>query len=264
MMYSIENLSNEILKLKKENKSFSLVTLVNICGSAPQDLGAKMLVDEKGLLWGTVGGGKIENQCIEYAKEMLLSSNIAKNQTMTWNLQKEIGMTCGGEVSFLFEYFGKKQSWNVVVFGAGHVAQELVRILCRLDCHIDIVDNREEWIAKIPAANNIETHLVDKLENYTKQLSSHSFIVCMSQGHATDVPVLSQVLLEDYPYVGVIGSEIKGKAIKAELKEKGIQDFKLDSLICPLGLPIGNNSPEEIALSIAAQLLQHRLKVFNY
>ena len=95
--------------------------MVEAQGSTPQDAGTKMLVDESGLAHGTVGGGKVEHRAIEYAQQML-GDDSRNREIVDWNLQRDIGMTCGGLVKLFFEVFNR-DDWHIVIFGAGHVSQ---------------------------------------------------------------------------------------------------------------------------------------------
>lgn len=242
-------------KLTEEGKSFVMVTMTGVRGSAPQDIGAKMLVTEEGLFFGTVGGGKVEMHSIKVAKEILASQDI-EPRTFTWNLQKDIGMSCGGEVTFVFEHH-KQSAWPIVIFGAGHVAQALTRVLSKLNCSVTCVDSREEWVAKLEGVKGIH-HPTPK--DVVSTFSPKSFFMSMTMGHAHDVPILLEIFKHapDCPYVGVIGSDVKGIKIKRELKEMGVTDEFLAKLRVPMGLPIGTNQPYEMAISIAAELLQVR------
>src|SRR5690606_35704731 len=117
------------------------------------DIGAKIIVTESGLQFGTVGGGKVEAKAIQFAKELLSDKNpkemTSNGLLLTWNLQTDVGMTCGGQVQLFFEkYFSN--SWTIAVFGAGHVAQSVTRLLLGLNCQIHCVDPRKEWIDKLP------------------------------------------------------------------------------------------------------------------
>ena len=132
----------EINQALQEEKQFCIITLIKIKGSAPQNIGAKMLVSPTGYLSGTIGGGKIENHCIEYAKKEFFSLQ-ACTHTKMWNLQKDIGMTCGGEVEFLFEFVKSQSKWNIALFGAGHIVQALCPLLILLDVQIFVIDNRK-------------------------------------------------------------------------------------------------------------------------
>jgi xanthine dehydrogenase accessory factor len=111
-----------LAELSKSGAPFVSVTMVEAVGSTPQDAGTKMLVDRSGLAFGTVGGGKVENQAIQFAKQMLGEKTTPAGRLVEWNLQRDVGMTCGGVVKLYFEAFNH-QAWRIVVFGAGHVAQ---------------------------------------------------------------------------------------------------------------------------------------------
>jgi xanthine dehydrogenase accessory factor len=165
-------------------------------------------------------------------------------------------MSCGGEVTFLFEHFPQAQ-WPVVIFGAGHVAQALTRILAPMSCQVTCIDSREDWINKLENVKAIH-HLEPK--DLVKNFSSQTFFICMTMGHAFDVPILVEIARHapDCPYVGVIGSDIKGLKIKKELSELGISKEFINKLRVPIGLPIGTNHPHEIAISVAAELIQVR------
>lgn len=244
-------------ELEKQNISFVVVTLVNVRGSAPQDEGAKAIVSRNGLEAGTVGGGKVEAQAIDTALEILQSEDPKTPFLITWNLQKDIGMTCGGEVQFLFEHH-HQQSWPICILGAGHVSQALCRTLANLNCQITCIDPRDEWLEKLP--NKVKAIQADYPENLIVTLPKNSFFISMTKGHAFDVPVLKEIAnhAPDAPYVGVIGSSVKANTIRSELKELGVDEGFIESIRSPIGLPIGTNNPFEIAISITAELLQVR------
>lgn len=255
------NLWKECADLNQTGESFVMITMTAARGSAPQDPGAKMIVTKDGLHAGTVGGGKVEMAAIKKAQDLLASPNQRPPETHTWNLQKDIGMSCGGEVTFVFESF-KSSHWPIVIFGAGHVAQALTRLLSQLNCQVTCVDSREEWVQKLEGIKAIH-HSEPK--EMVKTFSPKSFFLCMTMGHAHDVPILLEIAKHapECPYVGVIGSEVKGIKIKKELSDLGVEKSFLSKLRVPIGLPIGSNHPYEIAISISAELLQEREKNFT-
>lgn len=240
-------------------EAYVTITLVDFKGSVPQSLGAKAKVGSCGLLTGTVGGGKVEAKAILFAQEILLDPASLKCQLITWNLTLDVGMTCGGVVTFLFEV-ERPSSWNIAVFGAGHVAQVLVPLLTKLDCSITCIDNRTEWLDKIQPAENLVKTLSQSPEKVLHELPQDCFLVLMTQGHSTDLPILAEILKtrSNVPYVGVIGSKTKALSLKAHLKAMDFTKEKIESYHCPIGLEFGNNTPVEIAYSIIAQLLQAR------
>jgi xanthine dehydrogenase accessory factor len=252
---------NQINKYIELGSSFCVATLVNVRGSAPQDQGAKIIILPDGSIEGTIGGGKIENHTIEYAKNLLNGGEVKQTFFETWNLQKDIGMTCGGEVSIFFEVYNKTP-WNVVIFGAGHVSQSLVKVLALLKCNLTVVDNRKEWLSKIENYSNVKIVFKEDMSSYIKEVSDNSFIVIMTMGHSTDLPILKEILVKNsvYPFLGVIGSKSKRNTIEKELSKNNIKNT---NFLCPIGLPIGDNSPAEIAMSISAQLLEYKDDFFQ-
>jgi xanthine dehydrogenase accessory factor len=244
-------------RLDEAGDAFVCVTLAGAKGSVPQEIGAKMLVteNENGRACGTIGGGRVEEAAIRHACELLGRGAEVPCEMVEWNLQKDIGMTCGGVVTFLFEVF-QPASWTIAIFGAGHVSQALVRILTSLSCRIAVFDTRPEMLAALPEAPNVRRRLIEPLENAVDELPEGSFVAVMTQGHRTDKPVLEQILkTRAFPYLGVIGSASKAAVLRRELRESDIAepDFR-----CPIGLPLGKDTPEEIAISIAAEMLQVR------
>ncbi|MCB0348338.1 MAG: XdhC family protein [Bdellovibrionales bacterium] len=245
-------------ELNETSTTFVAVTMLSNKGHAPQDPGAKMIVTKDGLHWGTVGGGKVEARCIVEASKLLESTS--GPQVYTWNLQRDIGMTCGGEVTYLFETF-IAASWPIVIFGAGHVAQAVVRILLHLDCQITCIDHRKDWLDKMPSSPKLKIVHALNPEKIVTDLFSDSYFLSMTQGHAMDLPILQNLYTHfpKAPYIGGIGSAIKAKKLTKELIEFGINKDILDhNFHCPIGLPLGTNHPYEIAISVIAELLQTR------
>lgn len=256
----LKNMSNKV----SDQQDFVLITLVDYKGSVPQALGAKAAVNEAGLLDGTVGGGKVEARAILFAKELLKNQTSPVCQLVTWNLTTDIGMTCGGVVTFLFEV-SRSQPWKIVVFGAGHVAQELVPLLTKLSCHVTCIDQRSEWLDKIPQAPNLFKIQADNPKDLVSNFSNECFFVLMTQGHASDLPILSEILKQhqDAAYIGVIGSKTKALSLKSNLQKMDFNDEQIKKFNCPIGLDIGNNTPIEISYSVIAQLLQKRDQIIK-
>ncbi len=243
-------------ELQSGSAPFCCVTLVDSIGSAPADRGAKMLVTPAGLVAGTVGGGKIEARALLQAQQMLQSGQ-SQAQFEQWNLQTDLQMTCGGVVRLFFEPFNIAR-WPIAVFGAGHVAQSLVRVLLPLDCALSCFDTRAEWLNQLPDDPKMRRVLSDNLAGEVASLPDNTFVVLMTMGHATDLPILRELLPRPFPYLGVIGSKAKASALRRTLLQDNFSPEACARFFCPLGLPLGSNHTQEIAISIAAQLLQHR------
>ncbi len=273
--------------LLADGQPFVSVTLVDVVASAPADVGSKMLVTSDGLFHGSVGGGKIEMKAIAEARALLAAGG--KNKFAEWNLQSEVGMTCGGVVRLYFETYNIA-IWPIIIFGAGHCAQALVRLpSLTMRSQVTVLDTREDWLAKMPATNPadhadgpaklriIHAKSPAALADHVAELPRNSFVLMMTMGHATDQPILIEILKrgrgmgekDGFKYVGVIGSEAKAGALKRGLIAAGISEEDATSgtwggrtgkYFCPLGWPVGSNDPAEIAVSVAGHLLELRGK----
>jgi xanthine dehydrogenase accessory factor len=248
----------QLVALENEGVPFVLVTLIEALGSTPQDTSAKMLVTAGGIHAGTVGGGKVEARALELAAEILAKTD-ARPRFISWTLKGDVGMTCGGSVKFYFEPHFGPGPWNIAVFGAGHVAQALLPVLIPLPCRITCADTRAEWLGRLPHAPNLRAIQLESPESLIPSLPDATFLVVMTQGHATDRPILRRALTErSFPFIGVIGSDAKAAMLRRELIADGVTPEQASRFHCPVGLDFGTNHPHEIALSITAQLLMER------
>ena len=244
--------------LLERGTPFVAVTVVDTLGSTPQDRGAKMLVSPAGRVFGTVGGGKVEARAIAEAQAMLADETSEKTRFHQWSLEKDIGMTCGGIVRFYFEAFNVTR-WNIVVFGAGHVAGALIELLEKLDCRITCIDPREEWLARVPESPKLTKILTPDMPSCVPQIPEKSFVVLMTMGHTTDKPILIEILrTRTFPYLGVIGSNAKAKRLRKDVLDAGLPDEATRAFFCPVGLELGSNHPYEIAVSVVAQMMEVR------
>jgi xanthine dehydrogenase accessory factor len=244
--------------LLEQGTPFVAVTVVDTVGSTPQDRGAKMLVTEAGRVFGTVGGGKIEARAIADAQALLTEDAAPKTRFVQWSLEKDIGMTCGGIVRVYFEAFNVTR-WKIVVFGAGHVANALIDLLVKLDCRVTCIDPREEWLARLPESPKLTKVLSSDMPSEVARIAEGSFVILMTMGHTTDKPILIEILrTRTFPYLGVIGSNAKAKRLRQDVLAAGLDEAATRAYFCPVGLEIGSNHPQEIAVSVVAQMLQVR------
>jgi xanthine dehydrogenase accessory factor len=247
-----------LIALEREGVAYVLVTLVEALGSTPQDTGAKMIVTAAGRHSGTVGGGKVEAKALALAGEILAGSGQPAPRLVNWTLKGDVGMTCGGSVKLFFDPH-RPQSWPIVIFGAGHIAQALVPVLTPLACEVTCIDPRQEWLDRLPAARNLRAIRSDDPVLIVDTLPDDAFVLFMTQGHSTDRPILQRALeTRSFPFIGVIGSAAKAAVLRKELVEAGIPAERAAQFHCPVGLDFGTNHPHEIALSIAAQLVTER------
>ncbi len=251
-----------IVTLEHAGTAFVLVVLVEALGSTPQDAGAKMIVTTAGRHSGTVGGGRVEAQAITFAQEHLTATgpDATKPRFVNWSLKADVGMTCGGSVKFYFEPHPARDAvWPIAIFGAGHIVQALVPVLLPLPCSITVCDSRPEWLEQLPHAANLRVVHQENPSDLVSTLAAHTFMLCMTKGHATDRPILQRALAErEFPFIAVIGSDAKAAVLRRELLATGLAPERVAKFHCPAGLDFGTNHPHEIALSIAAQLLSER------
>lgn len=244
-------------ELHESRTPFVEVVVVETRGSVPSVSGSKVLVTREGLVAGTIGGGNVEARALQVAQQ-LLAEKKETTHFVTWNLQTEIGMTCGGEMKIFFHCQHSKV-WTLAVFGAGHVAQSLVPLLCTLDAFVYCIDSREDWLDQLPNHSRLRKVCCPCPADFVDELPDDAFFMTMTQGHATDVPILQKILAGKKPfYVGAIGSTSKAKILKNDLLKLGIEAGALEKIHCPIGLRLGNSSPAEIAISVTAELLSVR------
>jgi xanthine dehydrogenase accessory factor len=255
-------LYEQLVALERAGQGFVLVTLVEALGSVPQDTGAKMIVTRSGHHAGTIGGGRVEAKALAVALELLAATgpDRARPHFVSWTLKGDVGMTCGGAVKLYFEpHPAGGAAWPIAIFGAGHVAQALVPVLLPLPCSLTVFDSRIEWLEKLPRARHLRVEHRADLASAVDALPADAFLLCMTQGHATDRPVLHRALTtRNFPFIGVIGSDAKAIVLRRELLAEGVSPDLVEKFHCPIGLDFGTNHPHEIALSIAAQLLTER------
>lgn len=255
-------------------------TIVDVTGSVPTDAGAKMLVTADGAYYGTVGGGKVEKRIIDEACSMIrnaqhsssfssktgdaVASDNANARFFDWSLNRDIGMTCGGSVRVYLESFNQS-IWHITVFGAGHVGQALISLLTNLDCRVTCIDSRVEWLDKLPDSPKLRRVLLNEMKDFVPEIPKNSYVLLMTMGHTTDKPILLEILKNwknvQYPYLGVIGSKAKAARLRMDIREAELPEKLGDVFYCPIGLPIGSNNPQEIAISVSAQLIEVRDRV---
>lgn len=250
----------ESIRLRQAGIPHCTVTVADARGSIPQEIGAKALVGEEGLLCGTIGGGKIEQYGCDKARELLNVRSDVRAILERINLNKNLGMTCAGEMTLLYEVFRPEFDWHVVIFGAGHVAQKLCRFLVELDCRVTCYDTRAEWIERLPESVKLERRLVADFVEGVHFISQGACVVVMTMGHVTDLPIL--VALSRSPvktsFIGALGSDSKAATMRRDLIAAGVPQEFIERINCPLGEKFGDNSPPEIAVSILAQLVRSR------
>ena len=246
-----------------------LVSIASTQGSVPRDTGAWMAVFADSVL-GTIGGGHVEFQAIDAARQRL--AGLAGDNSLRYTLGPSLGQCCGGAVHLRFERVGATdipllqarlatRLTPVALFGGGHVGKAMVKVLGLLPFAVTWIDSRDEiFPPDVPA--NVRCEHSDPVQGAVKDLAPGSHVLVMSFSHAEDLDVVAACLArlrqhEDLPYIGLIGSATKWATFRKRLQERGYTDAELARVTCPIGLPgIHRKEPEVIAVGVAAQLLQ--------
>jgi xanthine dehydrogenase accessory factor len=228
-----------------------LVTVVKAGSGTPGKAGFKMILTDRGELFGTVGGGAIEHRAVEEAKEVLRTR---ENRLEEYNLAK-LKMKCGGQVTLLYEYMQGRRGF--MLFGGGHIGRALTPILESLGFRVTVFDSRAE-VRDILGENEERTIIIgdyDDIGDAAQILQSCEFCFIATHGHLHDFQVLQQVLQarDGYRYVGLIGSRSKIRTTLEKLEAAGLR--VPDYLYAPVGLKIGGDTAAEIAVSIAAEVV---------
>ncbi|MDO5787352.1 MAG: XdhC family protein [Phascolarctobacterium sp.] len=294
-----------------------LVALIESEGSTPRSSGAYMLVNERGWVAGTVGGGAMEYAAVQEAQNKLAEGQ-CKSYQKRFDLTPAAGMACGGYCGLQFcylpankateilveyilyqlagdcpwwlllplgegeilvqeylplkkhqgifeqdgrEYFAQQYNYDgkVFIFGAGHVARELVPLLCHVGFTCEVFDDREEFAdpAVFPEAHRVMQVDYTQLEAACRP-TFKDYAVVMTRGHIHDANCERFLLKTSVPYIGIMGSRTKAKLAQEALLAEGYSKQDLDRITTPIGLDIGSETPAEIAVSIAAQLIRVR------
>lgn len=251
---------DQLSRLHRDGVPVCTVTIVDAQGSIPQEVGATAAFGRDGLLFGTIGGGRVEARCAERARELLAPEANSRTRFERLNLFRDLGMTCAGEVALYFEAHRPDRHWRIVVFGAGHVAQKLCRFLIELDCAVTCIDTRREWLDRLPASEKLECRHVGEFAEGVDAVCQGAAVVVMTMGHATDMPILEAIARKDVglSYLGVIGSDSKAAIMRRQLRESGVATEFIEGIVCPIGEKVGNNTPPEIAVGALSQLVKLR------
>ncbi len=253
------DLYEEIVRLRKDGRRGAVATIVNVRGSIPSFKTAKMLVRDDGSIVGTIGGGCVEAEVWQAAREVMESE---RPKTLTFNLNQDpkydTGLVCGGTLEIFVEPVLPPA--DLYIFGAGHVAASLYKIARIAGFDITVVDDREAYAnrERFPEAQVI----AEDFEKAAAQLapSESSYIVIVTRGHRDDMRMLRWAVQTPAHYIGMIGSKRKTITIFKELQQEGLAAHLFDRVHAPIGLDIGAITPEEIAVSITAELIAKRRK----
>ena len=260
-------------KFIEEDVPFVIARVIDTKGSAPRKRDAVLLMNFEEKTWGTVGGGLIEAETERHCREQLKTKE--KLRTYDFVLDENatgegaLAMGCGGDATIQIQYIDPKNPGNFVedfktstkayIFGGGHVALALDPVLRHIDFDTTIIDDRPEYAnaerfpqSEVIVCENFD-HCFDEIEP-----DEDSFLIIVTRGHRGDLQVLRQALRKPHAYLGMIGSRHKNSILVKQLLEEGFTQEELDKVYTPIGLSIKSETPEEISISIAAEMIMVR------
>ena len=249
----MEPLFNKILETIQKNNGCVVATVVASRGSSPRKIGAKMVISRDGSISGTIGGGALEKLVVEDAKRALSRE---KSFLKSYPLDKKSGLQiCGGRVSIFFEVV--RPARRLVIAGGGHIGLALSFMGKLLGLNVVLIDNRRAFASK-QRFPHVDQVVCDSYQKALKRIApdKNTYIVIVTHGHLCDQECLEASLKSPAGYIGMIGSAIKIRNIFDALSKKGFKSQAFKRVYTPVGLDIGAETPEEIAVAIAAQLVQ--------
>jgi xanthine dehydrogenase accessory factor len=251
----------EIVALRRQGRRGAVATIVNVRGSVPSFETAKMLVREDGSIVGTVGGGCVEAEVWQAARDVMETE---KPRTLTFNLNQspkyDTGLVCGGTLDIFIEPL--LPAALLYIFGAGHISLSLYSTAKKVGFEVTVVDDRDSYAnrERFPDAKEV---IAADFDQAMAQISPNetSYIVVVTRGHRDDMRVLRWAVQTQARYVGMIGSKRKTITIFRELVKEGVPERLFERVHAPVGLDIGAITPEEIAVAITAELIAARRRV---
>jgi len=262
----------QIVQLRREGRRGAVATITNVRGSIPSFQTAKMLVRDDGSIVGTIGGGCVEAEVWQAAREVMEDE---KPRSLTFNLNNnpkyDTGLVCGGTLDVFIEPVLPPAL--LYIFGAGHVAFNLYKVAMIAGFDVIVVDDRESYANRERFSDAREV-FADDFERVIAQMHvpESAYIVIVTRGHRDDMRVLRWAVNANTRYLGMIGSQRKTISIYKELEKEGIPAEKFANVHAPVGLEIGAVTPEEIAVAIVAEMIAVRRhttanvasKAYNY
>jgi xanthine dehydrogenase accessory factor len=248
----------QIVALRREGRRGAVATIVNVRGSIPSFRTAKMLVRDDGSIAGTIGGGCVEADVWQAAREVMESE---KPRTLTFDLNQDpkfdTGLVCGGTLEVFIEPVLPPAV--LYLFGAGHVALNVCQSASNAGFDVIVTDDRSSYASQERFPSAQEVHAIDFDEALRKfDPAESSFIVIVTRGHRDDMRILRWAVQTRARYIGMIGSKRKVIQIFKTLQQEGLAAHLFERVHAPIGLDIGAITPEEIAVSITAELIAVR------
>jgi xanthine dehydrogenase accessory factor len=252
------DLYEELVRLRRLGQKCALATIVEKRGSIPSYESAKLLVREDGSLIGTIGGGCVEAEVWTAAREVIETE---KPKHLSFNLGQDAaydnGLICGGQLDVFVEpVLPVPQAY---IFGAGHISKSLSKVASLAGFSTVIVDNREAFANRERFPEAGEVHAAEYEEIFSRlPINENSYVIIVTRGHRDDMRVLKLAIATPARYIAMIGSKRKVLNVVRELEKEGFSRAAFERIYAPMGLDIGAISPEEIAISVAAEMIAVR------
>jgi xanthine dehydrogenase accessory factor len=229
----------------------ALCTVIGVDGSSPRERSARMLVYGDGEIVGTIGGGNWEHRVIDAAISAI-AAGVPRRYAA--HLTRDLGMCCGGAMEVFIEPLELTDTLHL--FGAGHVARPLAALARDMGFDVRVYDDRDEWLteARFPG---VERVLQDP-RRVVPTLTDRDYVVLVTHSHQLDQDLLLATIEQPYAYLGMIGSRAKVAKFFVRLRAAGLDESLFTRVCAPVGLDIGAETPEEIAVAIAAELIRVR------
>ena len=249
---------DELTRLRRAGQKCALATIVQVRGSIPSFESAKLLVREDGSLVGTIGGGCVEAEVWNAAREVIATE---KPRHMSFNLGQDAaydnGLICGGQLDVFVECISPQPA--ALIFGGGHISKSLAKVLDLAGFRVSVIDNREAYANRERFPEAAEVYAEEYEDVYPKlNVNESTYVVIVTRGHRDDMRVLKWAVATRARYISMIGSKRKVIAVIKELEKEGVPREAFERVYAPMGFEIGAITPEEIAISVGAEMVAMR------
>jgi xanthine dehydrogenase accessory factor len=248
------SLYDRLAEIDRRGLRAALATVIRTRGSVPRHAGSKMLIFPDGSIEGTIGGGEMESRVIQESIQALADGQTRVLQYSFNDPEKGDPGVCGGEMEVFVEPLQPRPS--MIVIGAGHVGQAVAHLARWLGFRLVVSDDREDFAtpAVIPDADEYLTCSLEELPGKIV-IDEQTYVVLLTRGVTVDIAGLPALVETPAPYIGVIGSRRRWEVTVKELREMGIEEDRIARVTSPIGLELGAETPEEIAISIMAEII---------
>ena len=246
-------------ELYEIGKPFAQVIIIRAQGSTPRKTGAKMVITENET-FGSLGGGIVEAEIISVAKEALKKGESILYRRTLRDDQKEDGMICGGEMDVYIDIVKPKA--RLLIFGGGYVGREVAKLALNLGFNVLLFDDRDLREDLPDGIKFVQRDMVEAVDSI--DFGEEDYVLITTRSHHLDQKILSKVIKFDVSYIGMVASKRKWRTIRDNLISEGFSEDALSKVMAPIGLEIGAETPEEIAVSILAEIIACRKGVLSF